>query len=196
MSTPADPAAKPRVVVLALSYKLTTRVRSYVQDLVDAGVDVDLLVTESASTEEADLDPRVRVHRVFNVEAADVTIRRIERGVLFTLPAKAFGKARSLTVGRPALKKVDAGLALTRRAQSRVSKGFHRRVFWPAFRVVRPLILSRRGRGPAVELDLARADRIVAADAPAVPLAWRLARRYPGVRTTTALDRKPYVDAK
>ena len=196
MSTPADPVTRPRVVVIALSYKLTTRVRSYVQDLADAGVNIDLLVAESSSTEETALDPRVRVHRVFNVEMTDVAIRRIERGILFTLPAKAFGKARSLTVGRPALKKVDAGLALSRRAQSKVSKGIHRRVFWPTFRVVRPLILSRRGQGPAVELDLAGADRIVAADAPAVPLAWRLARRYPGVRTTTALDRKPYVDAK
>jgi len=196
VSTPPDPAAKPRVVVLALSYKVTRRVQTYVQDLADAGVEVDLLVTENASTLEADLDPRIRIHRVFNAEASDITIRRIERGVLFTLPAKAFGKARSLTVGRPALKKVDAGLALTRKAQSRVSRGFHRRVFWPTFRAIRPLILSRKGQGPAVELDLARADRIVAADAPAVPLAWRLARRYPGVRTTTALDRKPYVDAQ
>jgi hypothetical protein len=196
VSTPADPVTKPRVVVLALSYKLTTRVRSYVQDLVDAGVDIDLLVAENSSTEEAELDPRVRVHRVFDAELTDVAIRRIERGLLFTLPAKAFGKARSLTVGKPALKKVDAGLALSRRAQSKVSKGIHRRMFWPTFRMVRPLILSRRGQGPAGELDLARADRIVAADAPAVPLAWRLARRYPGVRTTTALDRKPYVDAK
>ncbi|GAA3336036.1 hypothetical protein GCM10020358_06680 [Amorphoplanes nipponensis] len=196
MSTPAGPVTKPRVVVIALSYKLTTRVKSYVQDLVDAGVDVDLLVAESSSTQDADLDPQVRVHRVLDVEASDITIRRIERGLLFTLPAKAFGKARSLTVGRPALKKVDAGLALTRRAQSKVSKGIHKKMFWPTFRVMRPLILSRRGQGPAVDLDLAHADRIVAADQPAVPLAWRLSRRYPGVRTTTALDRKPYVGDK
>jgi len=196
VSTPADPVTRPRVVILALSYKLTTRVRSYVQDLVDAGVDIDLLVAENSSTEEAALDPRVRVHRVFDVEATDVPIRRIERGVLFTLPAKAFGKARSLTVGRPALKKVDAGLALTRRAQSRVSKGIHKKMFWPTFKVMRPLILSRKGQQRLAELDLARADRIVAADQPSVPLAWRLSRRYPGVRTTTALDRKPYVGEK
>jgi hypothetical protein len=176
VSTPADPVTRPRVVVLSLSYKLRTRVRSYVQDLVDAGVDIDLLVAENSSTEEAALDPRVRVHRVFD--------------------AKAFGKARSLTVGRPALKKVDAGLALTRRAQSRVSKGIHKKMFWPTFKIMRPLILSRRGQQRLAELDLARADRIVAADQPAVPLAWRLSRRYPGVRTTTALDRKPYVGDK
>jgi hypothetical protein len=104
-----------------------------------------------------------------------------------------FGKARALTVGRPALKKVDAGLALTRRAQSKISKGIHRKLFWPAFKAVRPVLLSRRAQGSAMELDLAGADRIVAADEVAMPLAWRLSRRYPGVRTTTALDRKPYV---
>ncbi|OJF09468.1 hypothetical protein [Couchioplanes caeruleus] len=196
MSTSAVPGTTPRVVVIALNYKLTTRVRSYVQDLADAGVDIDLLVAETGSTADADLDARVRVHRVLDVEVHDVLIRRIVRGVLFTFPTKAFGKARSMTVGRPALKKVDAGLALTRRTQSWVSRGIHKKLFWPTFRAVRPLILARRGRGPAMELDLAGADRIVAADQPAVPLAWRLARRYPGVRATTALDRKPYVGDK
>jgi hypothetical protein len=193
VSTPADQVTRPRVVVIALSYKPAWRVRSYVRDLAQAGVEVDLLVPESKSTQDVELDPRIRVHRVFDVEASELPIRRIEHGLLFNVPAKAFGKARALTVGRPALKKVDAGLALTRRAQSRVSKGIHRKMFWPAFKAVRPLILSRRARGTAMELDLAGADRIVAADPAAMPLAWRLSRRYPGVRTTTALDRKPYV---
>jgi len=181
VSTPAEQATGPRVVVIALSYKPAWRVRSYVRDLAEAGVVVDLL------------DPRIRVHRVFDVEASEIMIRRIEHGLLFNVPSKAFGKARALTVGRPALKKVDAGLALTRRAQSWVSKGIHRKMFWPAFKAIRPVILSRRAQGSAMELDLAGADRIVAADQPAVPLAWRLSRRYPEIRATTALDRKPYV---
>ena len=193
MSTPAEQATGPRVVVIALSYKPAWRVRSYVRDLAEAGVVVDLLVPESKSTQDIELDPRIRVHRVFDVEASEIMIRRIEHGLLFNVPSKAFGKARALTVGRPALKKVDAGLALTRRAQSWVSKGIHRKMFWPAFKAIRPVILSRRAQGSAMELDLAGADRIVAADQPAVPLAWRLSRRYPEIRATTALDRKPYV---
>jgi hypothetical protein len=76
--------------------------------------------------------------------------------------------------------------------QRRVSRGVHRKLFWPAFRAVRPWILVRYGRGRVTALDLADADRIVAADTPAIPLAWRLARRYPHVRATTALDRQPY----
>ena len=193
MSTPAEPATTPRVVVIALSYKPAWRVRSYVRDLALAGVAVDLIVPESKSTEDVELDPRIRVHRVFDVEAREIRIRRIEHGLLFNVPAKTIGKARALTVGRPALKKVDAGLALTRRAQSRISKGIHRKMFWPAFKAIRPVLLSRRAQRTAMELDLAGADRIVAADQAAIPLAWRLSRRYPGVRTTIALDRKPYV---
>jgi hypothetical protein len=193
VSTPADPVTRPRVVVLSLGYKPAWRVRSYVQDLVDADVVVDLLVAEDSSTQEIELDPRVRVHRVFRAEAAEIRIRRIERGVLFTVPGKVLGKARSLTADRPALKPVDAGLSLTQRAQQWVARGIHKKVFWPVFKASRPMILSRRARGPAMRLDLAGADRIVAADQAAVPLAWRLARRFPDVRTTTSLDRKPYV---
>jgi hypothetical protein len=74
-----------------------------------------------------------------------------------------------------------------------VSRGVHGKLFWPAFRLLRPWILVRRGRKPVEALDLASADRIVAADNPAIPLAWRLAKRYPDVRATTALDRKPYL---
>ncbi|MEU4213744.1 hypothetical protein [Actinoplanes sp. NPDC026623] len=193
MSTSADPVTRPRVVVIALGYKPAWRVRSYVQDLVDADVEVDLLLAENSSTNDVEIDPRVRVHRVFGVEAAEVLVRRIERGVLFTLPGKVLGKARSMTVDRAALKPVDVGLSVTQRAQSWVSRGIHRKLFWPAFKMMRPMMLSRKARGPAMKLDLARADRIVAADHAAVPLAWRLSRRYPGVRTTTSLDRKPYV---
>jgi hypothetical protein len=88
---------------------------------------------------------------------------------------------------------LDAALDVAGRAQKRVSHGVHRKLFWPAFRAVRPWLLVRYGRDRVEALDLAGADRIVAADTPAVPLAWRLARRYPDVRATTALDRHPYV---
>ena len=189
MSTPDK---RPRVVVLSLSYHPSRRVQNYVTDLVNAGVDVDLLVAESTSTEDVELDPRVNVRRVLDVEA-DLPLRRIERAMVFTLPGKVFGKARSITSNNRVLRPVDPAVALAKRAQYKLSKGFHRKLFWPAFRVARPWMLARRGRASAQAFDLATADRIVAADSPAIPLAWRLARRYPQVRATTALDRKPYV---
>lgn len=192
MSTPQK---RPRVVVLTLSYHPPKRVQNYVADLVKAGVDVDLLVAESLSTEDVELDPRVNVRRVLDVEA-DLPVRRIERLLVFTVPGKVFGKARSITSNTKALRPVDPVVALAKAAQYRLSKGFHRRLFWPVFRITRPWMMARRGRGPAQAFDLATADRIVAGDSPAIPLAWRLARRYPHVRATTALDRKPYLASK
>jgi hypothetical protein len=74
-----------------------------------------------------------------------------------------------------------------------LGKARYRRIFMPVYRLVRPLMLSHRAKAVLVDLDFGSVDRIVAADRPAVPLGWRLARRYPSVRATTALDRKPYV---
>lgn len=184
-----------RVVVISLSQRLPRRVESYVNALATAGVGVDLLVTETVSTAGNELDPRVRVHTVFDVEA-DRGIARAERGLVFTLPGRAFGKARSLTADKPALRLVDAALAVGRRGQSRLFRGFHDRLFWPAYRFARPMALTRTARGPAEALDLSAADRIVAGDPPAVPLAWRLARKYPDVRVTSALDTRPYLASK
>jgi hypothetical protein len=192
MSTPDK---RPRVVVLSLNYHPTKRVQSYMTDLVNAGVDVDLLVAESASTQDVELDPRVNVRRVLDAEE-NLPVRRVERALVFTLPGKVFGKARSITANSAALRPVDPVAVLAKRAQGKLSRGVHWRLFWPAFRIVRPWVLARRGRTAAQAFDLATADRIVAADHPAIPLAWRLARRYPQVRATTALDRKPYLAPK
>jgi hypothetical protein len=186
---------RPRVVVLSLSYRPPKRVQNYVQDLVDAGVRVDLLLAEESSTEDVDLDPRVNVRKVLGVEA-DLPVRRYEKLVLYTIPGKVLGKARSLTSDKPLLRPIDLALGATRRGQRWVSRNIHHKVYWPAFKVMRPWLMARKGRPVVQAFDLAGADRIVAADAAAVPLGWRLARRYPGVRATTALDRKPYMGEK
>ena len=173
-----------RVVVLALSYRPQQRVLTYVSELAAAGVDVDLVLAETASTKDLTLDPRIRVSTLFEAELRDVPLRRYERLLVSQLPAKVLGKAQSATAG-PARRV----LARAGRYQRRVSRRVHRKLFWPAFRTVRPLILVRYGRRRVEALDPAGANRIVAADTPAIPLAWRLARRYPHVPATTALDR-------
>lgn len=178
-----------RVVVLALNYRPQQRVLHYVSELAAAGVDVELVLAERTSADNLSLDPRVRVSTVFNAELRDVPLRRYERALLSQLPAKVIGKARSLTSNRA----IHRSLGLAGRAQRQVSRTVHRNLFWPAFRSLRPWILVRYGRGRVEALDLSSVDRIVAADTPAVPLAWRLARRYPQIRATTALDRSPYV---
>jgi hypothetical protein len=196
VSADATTQTRPRVVVLALSYRPQQRVQNYASELAAAGVDVDLVLAESKSTEDLELDPRVRISTVLDAELRDVPLRRYERALLFQLPAKVLGRAQSLTSGRTVLKPVDVALSALGHAQKWVSRGVHGKLFWPAFRLLRPWILVRRGRKPVEALDLASADRIVAADNPAIPLAWRLAKRYPQVRATTALDRKPYLEQK
>jgi hypothetical protein len=180
----------PRVVVLSLAYRPPERVVEYVRDLINVGVDVDLLVAERSSAEAIDVDPRVRVRRVLDAEA-DMPVLRAERALVFTLPGRVVGAARALTA-RPALRRADAAMAAVERGQQKLSRAVHHRLFWPAFKVARPWMLIRPSRAPVAAFDLAGADRIVAADSPSVPLGWRLARRYPGIRATTALDRKPY----
>jgi hypothetical protein len=196
MSVDSTTETRPRVVVLALSYRPQQRVQNYVSELVAAGVDVDLVLAEAKSTEDLELDRRVRISTVMNAELRDVPLRRYERALVFQLPAKVIGKAQSLTSGRKVLTPLDRAISFAGRGQKWVSRGVHGKLFWPAFRVLRPWILVRRGRGPVEALDLAGADRIVAADSAAIPLAWRLAKRYPEVRATTALDRKPYLAEK
>ena len=72
MSVDSTTETRPRVVVLALSYRPQQRVQNYVSELVAAGVDVDLVLAEAKSTEDLELDPRVRISTVLNAELRDV----------------------------------------------------------------------------------------------------------------------------
>jgi hypothetical protein len=186
--------AAPRVVVLSFSYHPPRAVRSYVDSLVGGGVEVDLLLAEVRSTAELDIDPRVRVHTVLDVAETRLPVRRMERVLVFGVWEKVLGKARTYTIDRKVLRPVDVLLDVAKRGHGYASRAFHHRLFFPAFKVVRPWILTRRSHQLVQSLDLANVDRIVAGDSAAMPLAWRLARRYPTIRVTTALDRKPYLD--
>jgi hypothetical protein len=141
-----------------------------------------------------EIDPRVRVHTVLDFAETRLPVRRVERAIVFGVWEKVLGKARTYTIDRKVLRPVDVLLDVAKRGQGYASRCFHHRLFHPAFKVARPWILTRRSHELVRSLDLANVDRIVAADPAAVPLAWRLARRYPTIRVTTALDRKPYLD--
>ncbi len=191
----AEPAEKqPRVVVLTLNYKLTPRVQAYLEDLTKAGVRVDLLVVERRTLEDIDLDDLVNVHHVFDSEMYGHPLRRVERRLVFDLPSKVFHKTRSVTREGERLVLLDKAATKVRRGQSYVSRGIHYGIFWPVFRRARKYLLISRAKKAALRsIDLAGADRIVAADSSVLPMAWRLAKLFPGVKATTALDRKPWV---
>ncbi len=194
MAEPTE--TRPRVVVLTLTYKLSDRVQSYISDLTGAGVRVDLLVTERRTLEDVELDEElVNVHRVFeDSEMYGYPLRWVERRVLFDVPTKVFTKTRAVTRNGERLQVLDKTALKVRRVQAAVSQGIHHKLFWPVFKRARPLLLISRARKKALKsIDIAGADRIVAVDSAVVPLAWRIAKRYPGVQATTALDRKPWV---
>jgi hypothetical protein len=191
MSEPS--AAQPRVVVLTLSYKLSRRVQSYIDDLTNAGVQVDLLVVENRTLEGTEFGPLVNARPVFKSEMYGMPLRWVERKLVFDVPTKVFGKTRAITRQGERLRLLDRTALAVRRRQSRVSKGIHNKIFWPVFKQARPLLLIPRSRKQALTFDIGNADRIVAADAAALPLAWRIAKRYPNVQATKALDRKPWI---
>lgn len=185
---------RPRVVVLTLTYKLSGRVQSFIEDLTKAGVQIDLLVTERRTTEDLELDDLVTVHHVFDKEMYGHPLRWVERRVLFDVPTKVFHKTRAVTRNGERLVLLDKTATKVRRGQAFVSRGIHHGLFWPVFKRARPLLLISRAKKAALRsIDIAGADRIVAADSAVVPMAWRIAKRFPGVHATTSLDRKPWV---
>ncbi|WP_436526311.1 hypothetical protein [Actinoplanes sp. HUAS TT8] len=193
----AEPTERrPRVVLLTLTYKLSDKVQDYIAALNGAGVQVDLLVTERRTVEDVDLDDElVNVHHVFDKsEMYGYPLRWFERRLLFDVPTKVFTKTREVTREGERLQVLDRAALRARRGQAAVSQGIHHRVFWPVYKRARPLLLISRAKKRALKsIDFASADRIVAADSAVVPLAWRIAKRYPGVEAKTGLDLKPWV---
>jgi hypothetical protein len=195
MTVPTGPApdaitpqetAVPQVIVLAFNHRPADRVIAYLDALLGAGVGVDLVVPEERSLAHLTLDPRVRVHTVIAREA-DLPVRRAERALLYRLPGGVLSMAGKLS-GRPPGRVIGK----LQRGHKRVAGAVHERVFMPFYRSTRAYLLARRASRTLRELDVAGADRIVAADIHAVALGWRLARQHPHIPATTSLDAAIY----
>lgn len=185
-----------RVLIVAVS---TGRWRAALSDaswVLDHGGQASLLTLTADAWARIDepLDPRLAVLELAAAEARH-PIRRIERLLVFRLPRLAFRVLRGglrragrlPAVGGPAR---GAGIAAGRaeRRYERLAGRFHGRVFT---RLVRPLILFRVVRRYALAgLDMAGLDAVVVADAASIPIGWQLARRYPELHVTFALDRE------
>lgn len=192
MTSAPTTVTKPRVLVISLNYHPPKRVQNYVQDLINAGVEVDLLLAEKSSVEDTEIDPRVNLRTVLDVEA-DLLLRKTEKMIVYVIPGKVLGRIQSLFSDRPLLRPLDKGFGYIRYGQRLVSRAFHHRLFWPAFKMFRPWMMAHKARVVLREIDVAGVDRIVAADTHGMALGWRLAKRYPDIRATTALERKPYI---
>ena len=189
----SEETAAPRVIVLALNFGVSVRILNYVRDLAAAGVETHLVLADQRRADEAEVDPRVRVHVLFPAEGRH-PLRRAENLLVFRVPGKAIAVASTMAgrsrVSRPLTRPLD----FIGRGHRRAARIVHHRGFQPFYKTIRPYLLSRRIRDLVKQVDVATADRIVAADINAVTLAWRLARRFPGPLATTGLDRAPYVD--
>lgn len=190
-AVPATASTAPRVLLLNLNYKVSDKVLGYVTQLRRAGVEVDLVVPELRAVEEVELEPGVRVHPLLSDER-EIPLRRAERLLAYRLPGAVIGFVRRVAVRGPLARPAEPVVSVLERGHRRAAGIFHGRVFVPFYRQVRPWLLARNGRRAVARLDVAGADRIVAADHSAVPLGWRLARRYPRVTATTALTTAPY----
>jgi hypothetical protein len=191
MPTPDDaPTGGLRVVVLAFNHRLADRVTAYTEALLGVGVGVDLVVPEERSLAQATLDPRVRVHTVIGRES-DLPLRKAERVVLYKVPGGVLSTTGKVTgrISWPIPGKVVGKL---QRGHRRVAGGVHDRMFMPFYRSTRAYLLARQAGRSLRGLDVAGADRIIAADIHAVALGWRLARRHPHVPATTSLDASVY----
>ncbi len=158
-----------KVMFLALTSARAAAVARQCDFLLERGVDVTVVTADPGRWRDAetDLDERVEIVSLADGEERQ-RLLRVERLVL------------------------PEGTSGVRRLTGKV----HRRLFLPGYRVLRPYLLwrvARRDLLPAVDPGALR--EVVVVDSQAVPLGWRLARRYPGLTVTLSLDRAAYGDA-
>lgn len=183
--------ATPAVLLLTLSYHPPEGVVAYANRLQSLGVQTHVVVADEASARVRTFDAGVRIHTLVKDEGR-LLFRYLEQLLIVRGPAAVFKRARRFTRRSRVLRPIDLVLGGLQYAHQRIAGAFHGRIFTPIYRQVRPLLLARHARKSLKTIDLAGVDRIVAADTSAVPLGWRLARRYPAVPATTALEIEPY----
>ncbi|MFI0485676.1 hypothetical protein [Actinomadura sp. 9N215] len=184
-------AQAPRVLVLAMDARLTMDPKPNVKPkrhygrivgltgyfVEEEGAQVDLVTADSGDW--AELDERVRLHRLDKAEARH-PLPWVERTLVVRLPWLVVRPVAGL--GRPGAK--------LERVRNRGSQVVHRRLFVPFYRHVRPLLLSRIAwRRVLRDVDLTQITRVIVMDRTSVPLGRRLARRHPDLIVTTRQDR-------
>lgn len=185
----------PRVMVVSTVYQLNERVRTYVRDLLDEGVWVDLVFLETGAWEEIDaegweevrLHPRLTLHTLDGAEQRH-PLRRVERVLVHKAPQAVLRRTSELTGQVKPLRPLHTPVKALEKGHQRAAGAFHRRVYVKAYRLVRPAVLAKLFRQRLAGVDMSAVDRVVAADVYAVTFGWKLARRYPHLVATTALE--------
>lgn len=171
---------------LALTGLRATAVVTQSDLLLEHGVEVAVLTADPDAFRAAGLDERVRL---LAVAEEDTLLWRVEAAVVRRAPEAVAGAAASVLRRRsPAL--ADRVVAL----QTKGSNVLHHTGFLKPYKVVRPYVLWRAAAGTVVpQMGLGPDDEVVVVDSQAIPLGWRLAKRFPRLRVGFALDRDRYV---
>ncbi|THV31985.1 hypothetical protein [Glycomyces paridis] len=177
-----------RVVVVVFNAGQVRKVNAYVEAAVGAGAEVTVL---SASGGQGwgpgrDLHPAARAVTVGPAEHRQplvwLYLAFVEKG-----PGVLLRRAAGRLPG-PAGRACGKGAAL----HAKAARTIRRRLFWPAYKVVRGQALRRLALRRLGDLGLDGAERVVVVDEAAVPFGWALARRRPGLDVTRRLDRTLY----
>lgn len=175
-----------RVVVVAIDGGRNARVARYVDGARQKGYAVDLIALNPAKWSQYASDDGVRIFDIGSVEQRRL-LRRLERGLITTLPRRALGfaraRARSLNSPLPEAVAIHA-----QRGHHKVARAFDGKIYERAYHLVRPRIIwqiTRRAVVPA--LDLARTRAVVVHGLPGVTTAWGLAQHDPAMEVVTDL---------
>lgn len=186
-------AAQPRAVLISTAYKPAVRIVNYLTFLLEHGVGVDFVVWDEARWREMEMGipEGVRFHSFRDAENRQF-IRWTEHLLVYRLPGGALAAVHRLVVSNPVTRPLGRGVAAIQWLHGKVAGAFHRWIFIPFYRLVRPQVVSRVAARTLREVDLGNVTRIVAGDPYAITYAWKLAKRYPDAAASTGLDRHPY----
>ncbi|MFF8911838.1 glycosyltransferase family 4 protein [Streptomyces sp. NPDC015032] len=186
------PAAPGRVVILAFTPGRPRRIAEFANFLVARGVEVDLVTARESAWVRAALDSRVTV---LNIESSEqrLVIPRGERFVVYRAPRAVLRRADRLARNRRDKAAPEVAVRTARRAHNKVAHGFHKKVFQPGYKMMRPRIFAKIAQRDAVpQLRLDQTDHVFLCDTNATAAAWRIAQAHPHLNVTSNLARAPF----
>jgi hypothetical protein len=182
-------AAPERVVLVLFQKNSVSRSLPFIEAVTARGVRVTALVADGlAWSNPPRLPADVEVYSLARAETRRPFVRTYT-ALVERLPG---GVLRRLETHLPGLLGRAAGKA--HRLQRKVAGKLRKRVFWPVYRPLRSHALRRAALRRLGPLELGTAARLVCADDAAVPLAWALTKRHPGLPVTRSLHLGSYQD--
>lgn len=195
LSAKVDPSAvvtnavPGRVVLLAFTPARAQAIAEFANFLAARGVQIDLVTARKGLLSRAKLDRRVRI---VDMEPAErrLVIPRGEQYVVYRVPRAVLKRADRMAKKHQNKLTPELAVKAAKRAHSKLADGFHKKVFQPSYRTVRPRVfakIAQRDALPQLELDLT--DHVFVCDTNSTLTGWRIAKAHPHLNVTTNLSR-------